>query len=287
MLGNCILGKLCRFSVMAMKWNEIRISYICLVLAITPSIFVNAGTVKSGAGSYSILPSGNIETGVISADTSPTHSVSDGFIDIPESNSHEREIPFSSPRGDGKGISMEKNNQTSHVSERDQTWIKERLKKIGLGEYSAIEVPRDFQCWQHVLHRQVMDMDEFGYGDIKDDLIKYIEKLITQEQETVLDSNDLTSLLDELKKDELPSFDVLALVIAARFNRTVIVINLETEDYEAMNDQVFFISKPGKDTYIRNRLTQEELHGGNPLFFAWLMSEKALSFINKNGIAGK
>ncbi|WP_230459840.1 hypothetical protein, partial [Sansalvadorimonas verongulae] len=83
----------------------------------------------------------------------------------------------------------------------EQSSLEQHLATIGLGDYVITEVPRDNQCWKHVLRLQANDF--FGYTQgVKEFLLDSLDSL-TREQSDIFTEKQKSTLNQELLSDEL------------------------------------------------------------------------------------
>ncbi|WP_196221085.1 hypothetical protein, partial [Sansalvadorimonas verongulae] len=162
---------------------------LCLCYAISSDVF--AGTNNKRA--KSIRPAISLENTAASSQTvglgqvGPDHS---GFAS-PLSGSGWKKRRVKTGRDNSKNMEL-----------TEQSLLEEHLATIGLGDYVITEVPRDNQCWKHVLRLQANDF--FGYTKgVKELLLNSLNNL-TGDQLDILTEEQKSTLHQELLSDELP-----------------------------------------------------------------------------------
>ncbi|MTI12037.1 hypothetical protein, partial [Sansalvadorimonas verongulae] len=108
--------------------------------------------------------------------------------------------PLSGSRRAKRGVKPGSDNpETTEVAE--QSLLEKHLATIGMEDYVITEVPRDNQCWKHVLRLQANDF--FGYTQgVRELLLDSLDSL-TEEQFGIFTEKQRSTLNQELLSDEL------------------------------------------------------------------------------------
>ncbi|MTI12036.1 RING finger domain-containing protein [Sansalvadorimonas verongulae] len=161
------------------------------------------------------------------------------------------------------------NPETMEVAE--QSLLEKHLATIGMEDYVITEVPRDNQCWKHVLRLQANDF--FGYTRGVEELLLDSLESLTGEQLAIFTEKQKSTLNQELLSDELPAFDLLGPFLATLINRPVIIVHLESWKKDLTSDQVFHTYLPKS---IGSEITTEKPDASiteNAIWLGWIMSE--------------